>query len=152
MALGGCPGSLDNKADFLDGGAAGTGSATGTGTGSGDPCGDVPTVLLAAKCGGSTCHGTSKPQIGLDLESPGVAARVVGVNAKMCPGVLANPANATASVIYTKLLTTVSCGSRMPLGRPSLTQMEMECLKSWIAEQGAGTSTSSGAGGAGGGT
>jgi hypothetical protein len=152
MALWGCPGTLDNKAEFLaDGGK--TGTATGTGTGSGDPCGDVPTDLLAAKCGTSACHGSSNPQVGLDLESPDVAARVVGVSAKMCPGVLANPGNVTASVLYTKLLANVSCGGRMPLGLPSLTQMETECLKSWIAEQGAGTSTGAGgAGGAGGGT
>lgn len=148
MALWGCPGTLDNKDEFLaDGGKTSTG--TGTGTGSGGPCGDVPTDLLAAKCGGGSCHGVTSPQVGLDLESPDVAARVVGVNAKMCPGVLANPSNAAASVMYTKLLAAVSCGGRMPLGRPSLTPMEAECLMSWIAEQGSGTST--GAGGADGG-
>jgi hypothetical protein len=146
MIVGGCPGTLDNKADFLDGGGT-----SGTGTGSGDACGDVPTAILAMKCGGGSCHGTTKPQVGLDLESPDVAARVVGVSAKMCPGVLANPGNVTASVLYTKLLAGVSCGGRMPLGRPTLSQMEIECLTSWIAEQGAGTSTGSGAGGADGG-
>ena len=150
MALGGCPGTLDNKAEFLDGGAAaGTGSSTGTG--SGGPCGDVPVDILASKCGGTSCHGPKSPQLGLDLESPGVASRVVGVSAKICSGLLANPGDPAASVMYTKLLANTSCGgARMPSGRPPLGPTEIECVKSWIIEQSAGTSTGTGAGGAGG--
>jgi hypothetical protein len=145
-AMVGCPGSLDNKADFLDGGHS---SASGsTGTGSVDPCGDVPTDILAAKCGGNGCHGTKNPQNGLDLESPDVASRVVGVAAKLCPGTLAKPSAPGDSIIYTKLLSTNACGAQMPLARPPLSQKEIDCVKTWIGNQ--GSSTSTGAGGAGG--
>ncbi len=147
-AMAGCPGSLDNKADFLDGGH--TSASATTGTGSVDPCGDVPADILAAKCGGTGCHGTKNPQNGLDLESPDVASRVVGVAAKLCPGTLAKPSAPGDSVIYTKVLSTNTCGAQMPLTRPALSQKEIDCLKTWIGNQGSSTSTGAGGGGAGG--
>lgn len=149
-AVGGCPGSLDNKADFLDAGFSSSSATGSTGTGSTDACGDVPADILAAKCGGTGCHGTKSPQNGLDLESPDVASRVVGVAAKLCPGTLANPADPASSIIYTKLLETNACSSRMPLARPALSQKEIDCVKAWIGKQGSGTSTGTGSGGAGG--
>ena len=150
VAIGACAGSLDNKEEFLD---AGFTTATSSGSGS-DPCGDVEATILAAKCGGSGCHGTMGPQNDLDLETPGVAARVVGVSAKVCQGILADPASPETSVLYTKLLSDTTCGAQMPLARPALSAMDTECVKSWIAKQSPGASTSassgSGSGGAGG--
>lgn len=147
-AVGGCPGSLDNKADFLDAGFTSSSASGSAGAGGADPCGDVPADILAAKCGGSGCHGTKNPQNGLDLESPDVASRVVGVASKLCPGILAKPSDPASSIIYTKLLDTNACNARMPLARPPLSQIEIDCVKAWIGKQGSGTST--GAGGAGG--
>jgi hypothetical protein len=148
MAFGACAGSLDNKDEFLDAGFA-TAASSGTGV---DPCGNVEATILAAKCGGSGCHGAKAPQNDLDLESPGVAARVVGVPAQLCQGILADPSSPGTSVLYTKLLSDTTCGAQMPLARPELSLMDQECLKTWIAKQssGASTSASSGSGGAGG--
>ncbi len=152
MAFGACAGSLDNKDEFLDAGFT-TAASTSTGTGV-DACGDVEAKILTAKCGGSGCHGVMAPQNDLDLESPGVAARVVGVPAQLCQGVLADPSSPETSVLYTKLLSDTTCGAQMPLARPELSQMDKECLKAWIAKQSSGASTSastgSGSGGAGG--
>jgi hypothetical protein len=148
-AVSGCPGSLDNKADFADASFTTSNASGSTGTGSVDPCGDVPADILAAQCGGSGCHGTKNPQNGLDLESPDVAKRVVGVASKLCPGILANPSDPENSIMYTKLLETNVCNARMPLARPALSQKEIDCVKTWIANQGSGTSTGAGAGGAG---
>lgn len=134
-ALAGCPGTLKDKERFLDGG----------------PCPDVPAAILAAKCGGSSCHGATKPQQGLDLESPGVAARVVGHPAQECTGILADPGAPEASVLYTKLLDTPPCGGRMPLGPDKLSDQEVGCVKQWIAEQTAAPTGGGGMGGAGGG-
>ena len=146
VGVGGCPGSLDNKDEFLDAGFTAVVS-----TGADDNCGDVEATILAAKCGGTGCHGTKSPQNNLDLESPGVAARVVGVPAIVCKGTLANPSDPDNSVIYTKVLETTACGARMPLARPVLSAAETECLRLWIAKQGGGTTSSSGGtGGAGG--
>ncbi len=151
-AVSGCPGSLDNKADFLDAGFSSASASGSTGTGVVDPCGDVPADILAAKCGGSGCHGTKNPQNGLDLESPDVASRVVGVAATLCPGTLAKPSDPENSIIYTKLLETNVCSARMPLARPALSQKEIDCVKTWIGNQGSGTSTGAGGAGAGGAT
>lgn len=125
-SLAGCAGSLEDPERFTNPMADG---------GSSGGCGDVPTRVLAGKCGGSGCHNPVGPQLGLDLESPGVAARVVGVAAKGCVGVLANPADPDKSVLYTKLLATTTCGSRMPLARPSLSAADTACVRAWIAAQ-----------------
>ena len=150
VAVGACAGSLDNKDEFLDAGFT-TSASSGTGV---DLCGDVEKTILVAKCNGAGCHGTMAPQKGLDLESPGVAARVVGVAAKACQGILADPSSPATSLLYTKLLAENDCESRMPLARPVLSAMETECVKTWIAKQVPGASTSastgSGSGGAGG--
>lgn len=152
-AVAGCPGSLDNKADFLAAGMTSSSASGSTGTGMMDACGDVPVDILAAKCGGTGCHGVKAPQNDLDLESPDVATRVVGVPAKLCSGILAKPSDPANSVIYTKTLETNTCGARMPLARPALSQKEIDCIKTWIGNQGGGTSTGAGgAGGAGGGS
>ncbi|MEO5725999.1 MAG: hypothetical protein ABIV93_03280 [Byssovorax sp.] len=150
MAFGACAGSLDNKDEFLDAGFT-TAASSGTGV---DACGNVEATILTAKCGGSGCHGVMAPQNDLDLESPGVAARVVGVPAQLCQGTLADPSSPETSVLYTKLFVDTTCGAQMPLARPELSQKDKECLKTWIAKQTSGTSTSastgSGSGGAGG--
>jgi hypothetical protein len=141
LALAGCPGSLDNPELFRDGGVGAGGG------GNAGPCGDVPTAIFAPKCGGTGCHGGVGPQQGLDLEAPGVAARVVGIPAKECTGILADPANPTGSILYTKLLSGGACGAQMPLARPVLPQAEIDCIKTWIQEQGGGSTGSGGSGG-----
>ena len=75
------------------------------------------------------------PQQGLDLVSPGVAARVVGVSGTGCTGILAAPADPTSSLLYTKLAPRPSCGSQMPLGRPPLSDADAGCILAWIVRQ-----------------
>ena len=146
--LGGCPGSLRDPGRFTDAGASGGASASsgagggGGGGGSGSGCPDVPTTILAAKCGLSGCHAGATPAQGLDLKSDGVAARVVGVAAMVCKGTLADPTAPEASVIYTKL-TAPSCGDQMPPGVP-LPNSEIACVKNWIAAQTPSAAMSSG--------
>lgn len=121
--LGGCPGSLEDKERFLGGGGDGGG------------CGDVPARIFQPSCTGTGCHGSKSPQQGLDLESPGVAMRVVGVRGTGCMGVLADPQSPEASLLYMKLLDPPTCGSRMPLARPPLGAADIECIRAWIAAQ-----------------
>lgn len=124
----GCPGTLADKERFLT-------DAAVVDTGGADPCGDVPTRIFAAQCGGTGCHGPTAPQQGLDLESADVASRVVGVAATSCAATLADPANPTASFLYTKLAVKPPCGSQMPLARPPLSSADAACVLSWIAAQ-----------------
>jgi hypothetical protein len=162
--LGGCPGSLEHKERFLlaaagnagqaNGGASANsglggggseaiapgeaGSDAGTGSDAGPnlgPCSDVPTRIFVPSCGGTGCHGAIGPQQDLDLVSPGVAARVVGVSGLGCAVPLADPANPAGSLIYLKLSPTPPCGSPMPLARPALSDEDVACVLAWIAAQ-----------------
>jgi hypothetical protein len=136
--LTGCPGKLEDEARFLvdagslDAGDTGAPSEAGAGMGA---CGDVPTRIFLPTCGGTGCHGASAPQQGLDLASPGVATRVIGVSAMVCSGKLADPANPSSSLLYTKLAPTQSCGAPMPLARPPLSSADAACVLAWIAAQ-----------------
>ena len=100
-----------------------------------DPCGDVVTRIFVPSCGGTGCHDATGPQQDLDLVSPGVAARVVGVPGLGCASTLADPANPEASLLYQKLSPTPPCGSPMPLARPELSEEDAACVLAWIAAQ-----------------
>jgi len=128
--LTGCPGKLDDKEAFLA--AANPENASDADAG---PCGDVTTRIFVPSCGDTGCHGRTAPQQGLDLVSPGVASRVVGVSAKACAGALADPENPEGSLLYTKLLPRPACGSQMPLARPPLSSTDAACVLAWIAAQ-----------------
>ena len=140
LLLAGCPGTLEDKQRFLvDGGNAGRGHDDASASGDSDaglgPCGDVVTRIFAPSCGGTGCHGATGAQQDLDLVSPGVAARVVGVSGVSCATTLADPANPEASLIYQKLSATPPCGSPMPLARPPLSEEDTACVLAWIAAQ-----------------
>ncbi len=144
LLLAGCPGTLDDKERFLvDAGSAGNaeaapaveaGAEAGAGPDTG-PCGNVETRIFVPSCGGTGCHGATGPQQDLDLVSPGIAARVVGVPGTGCISTLADPANPEASLIYQKLSPTPPCGSPMPLARPALSDEDVACVLAWIAAQ-----------------
>jgi hypothetical protein len=144
----GCPGKLSNKQSFLDYAAAHPGfggdeadspdnepTAGTAGTASSGACGDVVTRIFVPTCGGTGCHSASASQQGLDLVSPDVASRVVGVSAKVCSSTLANPQNPEASLMYQKLLPLPKCGAQMPLARPPLSSADAACVLAWIAAQ-----------------
>ena len=151
--LTGCPGTLDDKQLFLSaagvgggagGGGAGTGNeagnagtaavagAAGAGLGA---CGDVVARIFVPSCGGTGCHGSVAAQQGLDLVSPDVASRIVGVTGTVCATTLADPANPTASLMYQKLAAKPACGAQMPLARPPLSGADAACVLAWIAAQ-----------------
>lgn len=142
--LGGCPGELSNKAEFeayaaTHGDAGAPANAAGTsavaGSAGTSACGDVVARIFAPSCSGTGCHSATAPQQDLDLISPGVAARVVGVQAKQCLQVLADPQNPEQSLLYQKLLTKPACGAQMPLARPALSNADIACVREWIAAQ-----------------
>ncbi|MEI9942515.1 MAG: hypothetical protein WDO69_35320 [Pseudomonadota bacterium] len=161
LLLTACPGTLAHPEHFLlavagASGAGGGGSAAASGgdaatpveagseagaeAGAGPdlgPCGDVVTRIFIPSCGGTGCHGAVGPQQDLDLVSPGVASRVVGVpgTGTGCVSTLADPTNPEASLIYQKLSPTPPCGSPMPLARPALSDEDVACVLAWIAAQ-----------------
>lgn len=130
LALTGCPGTLHDKERFLTDAAVSDDAGDDPG-----PCGDVVTRIFVPSCGGTGCHGATAPQQGLDLVSPGVAARVIGVSGTGCTGTLAAPSDPTSSLLYTKLAAKPSCGFQMPLSRPPLSDADAACILAWIAGQ-----------------
>lgn len=121
LAISACPGSLENKAQFLDGGT--------------DNCGDVPATIIGPRCATANCHDSDMPLNNLDLTpDEGLADRLIGVAGDMCPGDLVDAANPEASLMYTKVLVTTSCGIQMPQTGEKLTAEEEQCMLEWIQE------------------
>jgi hypothetical protein len=125
----GCPGTLADK-ELYEAALDGSPSRADGGAGS---CGDIVARIFVPSCGGSACHGANAPQQDLDLVSPGLASRVVGVPGKGCSAVLADPADPERSLIYQKLLPSPPCGGQMPLARPPLSRADAACVLAWIA-------------------
>jgi hypothetical protein len=99
--------------------------------------------LFAKTCSSTSgCHMSMDPAQGLDLASPGVAARLVGVapTGPGCTGVLADPKNPTQSVLYRKLTDSPPCGVPMPFGGNRVSAADLACVKTWIASLSAGDS------------
>jgi hypothetical protein len=127
----GCAGTLEDAPRFAD---AGTDAAPAADGG----CPDVPSAVFATSCATSGCHGAADKAQGLDLESPGVGARLAGACARG-GGLLVDPASPKASVLYTKLGADPPFDARMPLGKPPLDDATVACVLQWIgAQQGAG--------------
>lgn len=136
VALTGCPGKLDDKERFLvDAAPLDDAAPAGDAGKDAGSCGDVVARILVPSCGGTGCHGATAPQQGLDLVSPDVASRVVGVTAKVCGSTLADPSAPESSLLYTKLSAKPACGAQMPLARPPLSSADAACVLAWIAAQ-----------------
>jgi hypothetical protein len=88
--------------------------------------------LVQAKCGNASCHGAPASSTGLDLTSPSLATRLAGRKGpSACSNnLLIDSANPARSALYLKV-TSMTCGSQMPLGG-SLTPGEQACVLSWI--------------------
>jgi hypothetical protein len=136
----GCPGTLEDPERFLDAGAAlGTGdSSAGTPVdgeegGAGGDCPDVPR-LLAQTCTASSCHSASNKAQGLDLQTPQVAARLIGVPATEGAGFLIDPSTPSKSVLYEKLGASPPFGARMPLGAAPLDAPTLACVLAWVTQ------------------
>lgn len=138
LACAACAGSLEDPARFDtiprgredEKNAEPGGGANGTAA----ECGDVPATVFAAKCATAGCHSAADEAQGLDLESPEVAARLVGVRATGGEGYLIAPADPATSVIYTKLKSPPPYGTRMPFGQP-LDDATVACVLDWITAQ-----------------
>ena len=121
----GCAGTLKDASAYEDGGG---------GDGGAGACPDIPD-FLAATCTGSGCHGSSNKAQGLDLQSPDVASRLVGISATEGPGLLIAPSSPSDSILYLKLTATPPFGARMPLGGTPLDASTLACVLAWITQE-----------------
>jgi hypothetical protein len=120
--LGACPGQLEDPERFR-GGIVSCDEL------------DVALDLLAPRCGGDACHGVpdTSPAAGLDLESPGIEGRLVGVESACDDRLLIDPADPEGSYLLEKLYPQPSCGAQMPLGGEALSAQELDCVHGWVS-------------------
>ena len=130
-----CPGTIEDPARFRD---ATVGldapSPDAVALDAGSACVDyVERTLLPETCATAYCHGAVEAAGNLDLESPGLARRLVGVRGSMgCRGVaLVDPSRPEASLMVAKLRAPPGCGARMPLAGTPLTASQIECVRVW---------------------
>jgi hypothetical protein len=146
-----CPGSLPDPLEFeaTDAGALAPIEGSAPEAAADGGCPDVPT-LLAQSCGTSGCHDSTTKAEALDLVSPDVVARLVGVPASEGAGLLVDPGTPSDSVLYTKLLPNPPFGARMPTGG-TLDEATTQCVLAWVtsvagsgADAGVSTGTDAG--------
>jgi hypothetical protein len=143
-ALLGCPGTLDDPARFL--GAVGNDDApagdaelpevgalleVGVVSSDGASCPDVPQAIFRPNCTSAGCHNAQDKAQGLDLQSPDIGTRLVGVPAREGPGLLIDSSAPSSSVLYTKLTPRPPFGARMPL-TGALDDPTIACVLAWI--------------------
>ncbi len=136
----GCPGSLNNPEQFVDGSTAADPEAGAPDAGKAPLC-DIEADVFQVTCGSVACHGPPGGTSMLDLTSPGVASRVVGVASTLCPGkTLVVAGDPSSSYLMDKLKGTQpsTCGARMPYLIGPLDDHQMSCVEAWIASLGAG--------------
>ncbi len=128
-----CPGSLEDPVLFLADAASPDSPEDAAPFLADAACPDIPTQVFQPAC--AACHSAALEQGGLDLQSPDVAARLVGVTAQG-GGLLVDLAHPATSVLYTKLTPMPPFGARMPLVGPPLDDATMACVLTWISQQG----------------
>lgn len=97
------------------------------------------TELFAQRC--AECHDADRPEAGLDLVSPGVSARLVGVVSTSRP-CLGRPridaGGGSYHLLLDKLRPSPGCGLRMPKEGAYLTLAESDCVRAWVEAAAAG--------------
>ena len=122
VTLTACPGSIENRERFLDGAVFDCS----------DPL-DVPTAVFKRNCNNEICHDSEEPAGDLDLDSPDLLSRLIGVPGTDCTERLRiDPNNPDQSFLLDKLESRVpECGDRMPLGG-SLPTDVIDCVRQWV--------------------
>jgi hypothetical protein len=128
----GCPGRLEDKWRFIDGGSDGGSDAGSLGPCPGDF--DVPVDLFQMTCGRAGCHSATNPAGSLDLVSAGVGARLIGRPSNTCSGYIL-VTGADSGFLFDKLGGSPACGFAMPYGAPPISGAEMSCLVDWVNQQ-----------------
>ncbi len=140
LASAACPGTLADPAAW-EAATTDAGAPAGSDAGTTAPCPDIPSTFVTS-CGTAGCHDATTKQEGLDLASPGLASRLVGVSALEGAGLLIDPTTPAHSVVYTKLLADPPFGARMPSATMALDAATIQCVLTWVsAEASAGPST-----------
>lgn len=97
---------------------------------------NVPKDVFISTCTSSGCHNPTDLAGFLDLQSSGVASRLVGVQSHDGPGVYVSADGDPAkSDLYLLLTPAFPFDNQMPLGRTFLDAPTLACVRAWIADQ-----------------
>lgn len=90
--------------------------------------------VFTPSCAFSGCHGGASPAQGMNLSDGETFANVVGVPANEVPSLnRVEPGDPDASYLVRKIDGTASVGGRMPLGRPPLSNAQIQAVRDWVA-------------------
>jgi hypothetical protein len=100
----------------------------------------VPTAIFGESCEGNTCHNSKDHQYDLDLQSPGVAARLVNQpSLEIGTLLLIDPNNWSQSFLLLKVeQSQPPAGSQMPQQGTKLNSTQIACLQQWVEAEAAG--------------
>lgn len=96
-----------------------------------EPC-DAPSEVFLVSCMGTPCHGANA-RGHIDLESPGVADRLLDVTSDCNSLSYVDSESPGDSFLLSKVSEAPACGQPMPLGEMGLDAESYACLESWIA-------------------
>jgi hypothetical protein len=132
LPLPGCAGELTgDESQYLAVAATDDGGSWGGLPGSGSGCPDILEIFTAS-CANTLCHEGPSAGAQLDLTSPNLESRLVGV-ASNCGGrPLVDPDAPDNSFLLEKLESTApECGSTMPFGS-QLDPATLACVRVWV--------------------
>ncbi len=96
------------------------------------PSSQIEAQLIRPRCATQGCHDRGDRAGGLDLQSPGVAARLVDQRSNCMGQPLVDSANRAMSYFIRKVENSPMCGQRMPLGQPAFSASEVACVRTWV--------------------
>jgi hypothetical protein len=126
LVLASCAGEIDNPDDFSAPIRAGSLMRL---------CGDVELDLLRPNCGGCHVAGATGPGE-LDLVSPGVRSRLIGVISSCANKPYVDEVDRGAGFLFEKLRAAPACGSQMLGVNGPLSESQISCLQLWLKQPG----------------
>jgi hypothetical protein len=108
-------------------------------------CADVAATLFRPTCAVAGCHSAASPASRLDLESPGLPGRLLGITSLEGAGLLVDPSAPEKSALYTKIGDPPPAGARMPLGGAPVSPEVRACVLAWLGTPPAPASREAGA-------
>lgn len=95
---------------------------------------DVQSAIFVPRCGDSICHDAQSPAADLDLISPNLDRRLVGVRSSQCAERLRiDRADPEQSLLLEKLeRDDQECGDRMPVDGDPLSRDLIACVREWV--------------------
>jgi len=96
----------------------------------------IQATIFNTSCAVSGCHRGDNAPLGLDLSAGNAHSNLVNVNSEEVPNLLrVDPGNPDDSYLVMKIEGAPGiAGGRMPLGRPPLSDAQIQRIRAWIED------------------